>query len=75
MSDVIKVAQQKRQRLLAEIEDALALVDELEGFIRYARKLNSEDAGVEMDEDDNRVPFPHRMLAERAEDARITAAE
>ena len=44
MTDVMKIAQEKRARLMERIEDQMAEVERLDDFIMFAAKLTNEDA-------------------------------
>ena len=43
MSDVIKMAQAKRAKKLAQIEDLMAEVEELDDFISFGNALTAEE--------------------------------
>ncbi len=44
MSDVIKIAQDKRARLMEEIEARMAEVEKLDNFIMFGARLSTEEA-------------------------------
>ena len=44
MTDVIKLAQDKRARLMAEVEGRMAEIERLDGFILFGAKLSAEAA-------------------------------
>ena len=46
MTDVIKLAQDKRARLMAEVEGRMAEIERLDGFILFGAKLSAEAAPV-----------------------------
>ncbi len=44
MTDVMKLAQDKRARLMREIEDRMAEVEELDNFLSFGARLSTEDS-------------------------------
>lgn len=45
MSDVLKIAQEKRARLMEEIEMRMNEVEKLDNFIMFGARLTSEEQG------------------------------
>lgn len=64
MSDVIKMAQAKRAKKLAQIEDLMAEVEELDDFISFGNALAAEDSGDSSSSDDEKEDKSAEIAAE-----------